>query len=584
MSDLNSQARPDCLFALLSNLTVRVFGQNELAVKIWPVLFGSASVWAIACLIRELTRNEVAALFGAGVLAVLPLHVWLSTKALPDVIAVFFLICALIGFARLSRLQPTGFDYLLLGGSTALAVMSKATALYLWVFLCLITPLFVHRRSSRRAVFRTLLISLLPLVGTVTAAKLNGGHLSFFEEPTVRSGFGFTLERFHTQFSWAWLFYGGAALPLLLGVHVAAKTQPRLLVLLIPVSLIAVTPFFRNNIRELLYIIPSSWPLVGLGAAWFTQTLLRRLTVLAVVLFNLLVTLCGVAHPGFGPAWSERSTALFDRPPGWPSNAITKWVTHHLEPDEGILVTGLGFTDPFVLSLRQRGSRYYSATSFWELLRNPASKIKYVVFVDDPTTYAAVLYRYARTHFQRIQEPTFAGYVVFDCRKDGQFVPYPDALNSAKPYANEAARLAQQGNYQEAIRCLLIALQQEPELLEAKKLLMICYINSGQKTDALRIGREISLADPRDPDCNLDLAVLCHELGMISEGIAQCHQNIQYHIHPAINYGILGQLLEQAGQFQAAQDAYESSLKLDPHNPVTQRLIEHFHDCHPEVR
>jgi Flp pilus assembly protein TadD len=301
-----------------------------------------------------------------------------------------------------------------------------------------------------------------------------------------------------------------------------------------------------------------------------------------VLAINIVLTLFGVPQPYYnGSSWAGRTSAVLDRPPGWPSRAIPIWVANHLAADEGLLVTGLSYTDPLVISLKQMGIRYHSATSAFELLRDPATKIKYLVFLDDPTVYAAVLYRYACTHFSPVREAAFPGYMVFDCRKNGQFVAYPDALNSAKTYANQGAGLARQGDYQAAITCLRSALQQEPELLDVKKLLMTCYLNIGQKTEALRLCREISQADPHDPESNVNLAILYHELGMTQETQTQCRHNIQLGIRPAISYGILAQTLEQSGDIMAARDAYLSSLKQDPRNTVTLELLRRFDEKHP---
>lgn len=171
--------------------------------------------------------------------------------------------------------------------------------------------------------------------------------------------------------------------------------------------------------------------------------------------------------------------------------------------------------------------------------------------------------------------------MIFDCRKNGQFVAYPDALNSAKTYANQGASLVRQGDYQDAIASFRIALQQEPDLLDVKKLLMTCYLNTGQKTAALPLCREMAQADPHNPESNLNLAILYHELGMTPEAQAQCRHNIQLGIGPAISYGILAQTLEQSGDIPAAREAYLSSLKQDPHNPVTLELLRRFDEKHP---
>jgi len=373
------------------------------------------------------------------------------------------------------------------------------------------------------------------------------------------------------------------------GIWVAAQKRRELPALALPLCLsslamIFVAPYFRSHIRDLIFLIPTLWPLLGLSIASLTGSVLRTVILPLLVAANLILTLVGVPGPNYNDSsWTGRSTAVIARSPGWPSRAISIWVANHMARDEALLVTGLGYTDAFVVSLKHAGIRYYSASSSCELLRDPANKIRYLVFVDDPTVYAAVLYHYAGTHLSLVREPSFPGYVIFDCRKNGQFVAYPDALNSAKTYASQGTRLARQGDYPNAITSFRIALQQEPQLLDVKKLLMTCYLQTGQKLEALHVGQEISEADPRDPDTSLNLAILDRELGLLQEAQIQCRHNIQFGIAPAISYGILGQTLEQSGDLTAARDAYLSSLQQDPHNPVTLELLRNFDEKHPHL-
>jgi tetratricopeptide (TPR) repeat protein len=252
-------------------------------------------------------------------------------------------------------------------------------------------------------------------------------------------------------------------------------------------------------------------------------------------------------------------------------------------PDEGLLVTGFGYTDPLVLSFPRSGIRYYSATSFWELLRDPANKIRFVVFVDDAFTYAPILYRYARTHFTMIQAPDFTGYMLFDCTKRGQFVAYSDALNSPTAYANQGFRLAQRGNYKEAIGCFLKALQQDSSMDGVKRMLMNCYLAEGQKMEALQVGRAIIANNPRDPDVSRNLTVLYDELSMGNEALAQCRQNINLGVVPGLSYGVMARTFEKMGKFEAAKEAYEKSLQLDSENPVTRSLVNKFRVNHPQL-
>jgi tetratricopeptide (TPR) repeat protein len=587
--DYPTHARPDCLYVLLCIPSIHLLGPNELGMRIWPVLFGTLSIIAMAVLVRQYTHSYRSAVWAAGLLAVFPLHVFLSTKATPDVISVFFLICALIALVHLSRPGARTSDFILLGATMALAILAKLTALCLWFFVVLTLPIVIGDKRNRRWGYLLLFLALLPVAAMIIAAKWNGSPIHFFEEEKQRAQFGFHLDRTVSQIGLFCRFYWTVAIFAGVGVWIAARKRRELPPLLLPLSLAAlamvfVAPYFRSHIRDLIFLVPSLWPLVGLSIVFFAGSLPRTLALVVVVAANLALTLMGVPGSEYnGASWSGRSTAVLDRPPGWPSRAIPIWVANHLAPDEGLLVTGLGYTDPFVISLKQMGVRYFSATSDCELLRDPANKIKYLVFVDDPTAYAAVLYDYARAHFSSVREPAFPGYTIFDCRKNGQFVAYPDALNSAKTYANDGARLARQGDCQNAIACFRTALQQEPELLDVKKLLMNCYLNTGQKIEALHIGREIAEADPRDPESNLNLAILYHELGMTQEALTQCQHNIQHGFAPAISYGILAQTLEQRGDLGAARDAYEMSLRQDPRNPVTLELLRNFDEKHPHL-
>ena len=540
VTDFPTHARPDCFYVLLCIPSIYLLGPNELAMKLWPVLFGTLSIAAVAALVRRYTHSYRNALWAAALLAVFPLHVFLSTKATPDVIAGFFLICALIPLVTLSRPGARPSHSILLGVTMALAILTKLTALSLWFFVLITLPFVVPDKRNRRRAFLSLLLGLIPVVAMIIAAKSNGSPIHFFEEDKQRAQFGFGLDRLASHLGLFWRFYSVTAVLAAIGLWIAVKKRRELPPLLLPLvltalSLVFVAPYFRSHIRDLSFLIPTLWPLLGLSIAFFTVSLPRTLILLAVVAANLLLTLIGVPRPHYNDSsWSDRSTAALIRPAGWPSRAISIWIANHLAPDEALLVTGLGYTDPFVISLKQKGIRYHSATSDFELLRDPANKIKYLVFVDDPTTYAAVLYRYACAHFSSVREPAFPGYVIFDCRKNGQFVAHPDALNSATTYANRGARFAQQRDYQNAITCFRTALQQEPQLLDVKKLLLTCYLNTGQKSEALPLARELAEADPRDPSSNLNLAILYLESGMTLEAQTQCRHNLQFDIAPAV--------------------------------------------------
>ena len=530
-------------------------------------------------LVRHYTHCHRSALWAAGLLAVFPLHVFLSTKATPDVIAVFFLICALIQLIHLSRPGAQASNFILLGATMALAILTKLTALCLWFFVLVTLPFVISDKRNRPLGYLSLFLALLPVAAMMIAAEWNGSPIHFFEEEKQRAQFGFGLDRILSQIGLFWRFYAGVTVLAGVGAWIAAKKRRELPALLLPLclaslSLVFLAPYFRSHIRDLTFLIPTLWPFLGLSIGFFTGSFLRTLTLVAVVAANVVLTLIGVPGPNYNDSsWSGRSTAALDRPPGWPSRAIPVWVANNLAPDKGLLVTGLGYTDPFVISLKQMGIRYHSATSACELLRDPANKIKYLVFVDDPTTYAAVLYRYARAHFSFVREPAFPGYVIFDCQKNGQFVAYPDAFNSAGVYVQRGVGFLQQKQCDQAIEAFKTAVQVDPTAVAVQHDLMVACLECGRKEDAAQVGLEIIQKEPADPLINTNMAILDLELGRIEDGLAQCRKNIRLNIAPAISYGVLGQLLEKKGDLQAARDGYDKSLSFDPTNKVTRQLL-----------
>ena len=580
--------RPDCFYVLLQMLTVPVLGPNELALKIWTVLFGTLSIVAMAHLVRLLTNSWASALWAAAWLAVFPLHVFFSTKVTPEVIAVFFLICCLIQFVHIWRGETSSFRFLLFGSTMALAIFSKLTSVAFWFCLLISVPLVVPDNRARRWACFSLMAALLPVLGLGIATKLNGGRIHFFEETNAWSSFGFDLSRIVAQLGSFWRFYAGLLISFGLGAWVLIRKRREAGPLMVPLvltllSLLIAVPFFRVTMREMVFVIPAIWPLLGFSVNFFSSSLTRAVALGSILIVHFLLALIGVPGPEYGLSWGDRSTAVLDRPPGWPSRAITEWMAKNVSDNDGLLVTGFGYTDPLVLALRQLGIRYHSATSNWELLRDPANKIRYVLFVDDASRYAPTIYRYAQRHFTRIYRNDFTGYMLFDCQKRGRFVAYPDALNTPTVYVNEGFRLAEHGEYSAAVDHFLVALRQDNSMYGAKKMLMSCYLALGQKRKATQIGRELIVEHPRDPEVSRNLIILYYDQGMFGEAVAQCRTNIDSGIFPGLSYGVMGQSLERLGKWEAARDAYNQSLKLEPGNPVTQELVARFRAAHPQL-
>jgi tetratricopeptide (TPR) repeat protein len=303
---------------------------------------------------------------------------------------------------------------------------------------------------------------------------------------------------------------------------------------------LVITPFFRVGRVELLWLIPS----LCLFAAVALSSLRRRLAWLAagvVVVILLARSLFGVPlpYPGRARAASDYSTAVLDRPVGWPSRDAGRWLLAHTSPQDRILLTAYTFTDPLLLQLSASHRVIPNGDENWGLLRNSANRIKFVVFTQDYRAYAQRLADYADTHFTLPSEAQFPNYAIYDCQKDGRFVAYPDAYSSGSRYLQAGMDFLQRHDWEDAVSAF----------------------------------KEVLKINPQQPVASKNLAVLSYQLGRDAEGLTQAERNIRFGIEPAVSYGILGQIRERQGDLDAARTAYEKSLALDPQNAVTRQLL-----------
>ncbi len=333
------------------------------------------------------------------------------------------------------------------------------------------------------------------------------------------------------------------------------------------------SPCFRVTAKDLLLLLPT----VCLFAAVVLNpiTLLRKLFVVVVVGILLGGSLFGVpiTAPPRPSSAMARTVAVLDRPAGWPSRKASRWLLRHTTSEDAVLITAFTFTDPLILELQEHRKVMPNASSYWELLRDPANRIKYVVFIEDHMAYAPQFARYADAHFLIPSDANLPGYTIYDCQKDGRFVAYADAFNSAGVYLQRGVEFLQQKQCNKAIEAFNEALQVDSASRAAKHNLMVAYLQCGRKEDAVLVGEEVLRKEPDDPMINADMAILYLESGRIEDGLAQCRRNIQRNISPAISYGVLGQLLEKRGDLIDARDAYEKSLSFDPTNQVTIWLL-----------
>jgi hypothetical protein len=542
----NSYPRPDLLFPWLVSATIKVFGPNELALRLWPVVAGSLSLFPLARLISQITNDRAAGLFGAAFLAVLPLHVYFSATGTPDTIALFLGLWALV-FLMDARQTKAARHFAGMGVFMAVALLTKATALYGWGFMAVAGAFLFDDRPSRVRFYSALVLAAVPVAAVTIAILASSRTLSFFHEPGVTETFGFAVDRLWLEIRYLIGYYEVLVVVAAIGVVRVARRASRglaedrrLLVWLLPVANLLVTPVFRSGRVEILWLIPS----VCLFAVVAVRSLpgARGWWCAGVVMAMLLAgTLYGVPlpYPGRAKTSSDYTTAVLGRPGGWPSRDAARWVKAHTSPEDEILVTAYTFTDPLLLELGGVRRLIPNGGENWELLRDPANRVKYVIFTQDYRGYAPTLARYADTHFVQPADAQFPGYAIYDCQKGGEFVAYADAYNSGARYVRDGIEFLARHELESAVA-------------------------------AFETARKMN---PNEPVTGVNLALLYYELGRDADGITQCEHNIRSGIEPAISYGVLGQIRERQGDLTAAQAAYEQSLVIDPHNPTTAQLL-----------
>jgi tetratricopeptide (TPR) repeat protein len=535
----NSYPRPDIFFPLLVSVPIKLFGPNELALRLLPVLIGSLTLLPLANLVFQIMGDRRAAVFAAAFLAVLPLHVYFSAQGVPDAIALFFGLYALVYFMRGSFIWMSVWF--------ALALLTKATTLYCLGFVAVAGSFFLVEQRQQRTFRTALSLSVVPFALVTLIIFLRSRTLTFFREPGITDLFGLSFDRLWLHLRYFLGFYDVLLLVALIGAVVVvfrakrgAAADRQLLIWLFPLVNLIVTPFFRAGRLELLWLIPTLclFAAVGLSSlraslAWSAAALVTVMLLARSVFGTLL------PYPGRGKADSDYTTAVLARPAGWPSRDGARWLMEHTSPEDAIIITAYTFTDPLLLDLERLRRVISNGGDNWGLLRDPTNRVKYVVFTQDYRAYASSLAKYADTHFTQPAEALFPGYAIYDCQKDGKWVAHPDAYSSGGQYVREGMEFFQQHQMERAVEAFQKALE----------------------------------VDPNQPVASANLCVLYFQLYREAEGVAQCERNIRLGIVPAISYGVLGQFRERQGDVAGAQVAYEKSLAFDPQNAVTRQLL-----------
>ncbi len=79
------------LYHYLAILPIKILGNNEIAVRLPSVIFGTLTILILYLLINEISRNKYLALISSFFLAITPWHVYTSRIALEANVALFFL-------------------------------------------------------------------------------------------------------------------------------------------------------------------------------------------------------------------------------------------------------------------------------------------------------------------------------------------------------------------------------------------------------------------------------------------------------------------------------------------------------------
>ena len=454
----SSRPRPDLLFPLIASVSIKLFGPNELALRFFPMLAGSLSLFPLGALIFRLTGRRSAALCGAAFLAVLPLHVYFSSQGIPDPIALFFGLCALV---YLMRARQTGepADFIWMTIWLALALLTKAIAIYYWIFLAAAGFFLFQDRRQLRAFYAALGLYGVPLILFTSVILLGGQPMAFLREPGVTETFGPSLTRqwlhLRSFIGFYQVLVPMASIGAVLTVSRAVKgssTDRHLLVWLIPVVNLAVTPLFRAGRTELLWLIPTMCLFAAVAVSSLRQHLSYLLAVVVTVV--LLRVPCWVCRCQIRDRHCHRAITLrpcCNVPAGWPSRDAARWLVAHTLPEDTILLMAFTFTDPLLLDLNRFRHVIPNAGSNWALLRDPANRIKYVVFTHNYHGYAPSFAAYADTHFVLPAAAQFPSYAIYDCQKDGRLIAYPDAYDSASQYVQQGMEFLQQHQLKRAV-------------------------------------------------------------------------------------------------------------------------------------
>jgi 4-amino-4-deoxy-L-arabinose transferase-like glycosyltransferase len=151
------------LYVYVAAPFIKIFGNNEIAVRLPSVIFGTLTILALYLLVAQMSKNKHLALLSSFLLAITPWHVYTSRIALESNLALFFVVLgAYLFFASFQKKNLIFFSAV----SFALSVYSYHTETVFTPLLMLVLCLVYRARIDRKRIiylWSMFILAILPL-------------------------------------------------------------------------------------------------------------------------------------------------------------------------------------------------------------------------------------------------------------------------------------------------------------------------------------------------------------------------------------------------------------------------------------
>lgn len=167
---------------LLTALAFSVFGPNELAASVFPMLFSVANLFLVYYLAKLISKSSTVALTALFLMALFPTDVIFAGLDFADAFSAFFINLG-IYFLLLAREKESMLHAVFAGLSFALSVQFKINVFYIAVLLsCLLVYDFLKKKKANPYLLLSLSFIALDLViEAFIYYKLNGNFLYRFK-------------------------------------------------------------------------------------------------------------------------------------------------------------------------------------------------------------------------------------------------------------------------------------------------------------------------------------------------------------------------------------------------------------------